>query len=261
MRVLVVEDYHLLRESLASGLRQLGYAVDASGDGAEGLWYAENHPYDVIVLDLMLPKLGGIELLRKIREAGQTVPVLVLTARDSIEDRVAGLDRGADDYLVKPFAFDELAARLRALVRRRYERDVAVIRVADLEIDDRKLTTRLPSDGQPVELAVPIDKLNELLARLDASFTRERRFTGDVSHELRTPLAGLRTLLEVTAMSERSLAAYAAVIASALVVVQQLAILVENLISRARLEAGQLPLTIEPVELHALVDECWRPHA
>jgi two-component system OmpR family sensor kinase len=128
-------------------------------------------------------------------------------------------------------------------------------------IDDRRLTTRLPSEGQPAELQAPIHKLNELLARLDASFTRERRFTGDVSHELRTPLAGLRTLLEVTALADRSPAAYAAAIASALVVVTQLGILVENLISLARLEAGQLPLVLESVDLRGLVDECWRPHA
>jgi DNA-binding response OmpR family regulator len=142
MRVLVVEDYQLLRESLASGLKQLGYAVDATGDGVDGLWHAENHPYDVVVLDLMLPKLGGLELLARIRAAGNTVPVLVLTAKDSIEDRVNGLDHGADDYLVKPFAFDELAARVRALVRRRYDRDVAMIRIADLEIDTRKRSVR-----------------------------------------------------------------------------------------------------------------------
>ncbi len=142
MRVLVVEDYQLLRESLASGLKQLGYAVDATGDGVDGLWYAENHPYDVVILDLMLPKLGGLELLQRVRAAGNTVPVLVLTAKDSIEDRVKGLDHGADDYLVKPFAFDELAARVRALVRRRYDRDVALIRVGDLEIDTRKRSVR-----------------------------------------------------------------------------------------------------------------------
>lgn len=142
MRVLVVEDYQVLRESLASGLKQLGYAVDATGDGADGLWYAENHPYDVVVLDLMLPKLGGLELLQRVRAAGNTVPVIVLTAKDSIEDRVNGLDHGADDYLVKPFAFDELAARVRALVRRRYDRDVALIRIADLEIDTRKRSVR-----------------------------------------------------------------------------------------------------------------------
>jgi DNA-binding response OmpR family regulator len=150
MRVLVVEDYQLLRESLFSGLKQLGYAVDASADGVEGLWYAENHPYDVVVLDLMLPKLGGLELLKRVRAAGNTVPVLVLTAKDSIEDRVNGLDHGADDYLVKPFAFDELAARVRALIRRRYDRDVALIQIADLEIDTRKRSVRRGNEIVPL---------------------------------------------------------------------------------------------------------------
>ncbi len=150
MRVLVVEDYQLLRESLASGLEQLGYAVDATGDGAEGLWHAENHPYDVIVLDLMLPKLGGLDLLQRVRDGGNTVPVLVLTAKDAIEDRVRGLDHGADDYLVKPFAFAELAARVRALVRRRYDRDVAMIRIADLEIDTLKRSVRRGTDVVPL---------------------------------------------------------------------------------------------------------------
>src|ERR1700733_9062546 len=116
MRLLVVEDYTPLRESLVRGLRETGYAVDATGAGTEGLWYAENHEYDVVILDLMLPGISGLEVLRRLRAAGNTVHVLVLTARDSIADRVEGLDLGADDYLVKPFAFDELAARLRAHV-------------------------------------------------------------------------------------------------------------------------------------------------
>ena len=142
MRVLVIEDYQLLRDSLVAGLRQVGYAVDATGDGSKGLWFATNHPYDALILDLMLPGLGGLELLRRLRAAGNTVAVLVLTAKDSIGDRVAGLDLGADDYLVKPFAFDELTARLRALVRRRYDRDSAMIRIADLEIDTIKRSVR-----------------------------------------------------------------------------------------------------------------------
>jgi DNA-binding response OmpR family regulator len=142
MRLLVVEDYATLRDSLSRGLRDLGYAVDATGDGTEGLWYAENHPYDVIILDLMLPGIGGMEILRKLRAGGNTVHVLVLTAKDSVKDRVAGLDLGADDYLVKPFAFEELAARLRALVRRRYDRNDPVIRVADLEVDTLKRSAR-----------------------------------------------------------------------------------------------------------------------
>jgi DNA-binding response OmpR family regulator len=142
MRLLVVEDYAPLRDSLAKGLRDSGYAVDATGDGAEGLWFAEQNAYDVVVLDLMLPNLPGLELLGKLRAAGNTVPVLVLTAKDAVGDRVAGLDAGADDYLVKPFAFDELLARLRALVRRRYERADPIVRVADLEVDTRARQAR-----------------------------------------------------------------------------------------------------------------------
>jgi two-component system copper resistance phosphate regulon response regulator CusR len=162
MRLLVVEDYATLRESLARGLRDLGYAVDATGDGAEGLWFAENNPYDVIVLDLMLPKLPGTEILGRLRAAGNTVHVLVLTAKDAIADRVAVLDLGADDYLVKPFAFEELAARLRALVRRRYERSDHVLRVADLAVDTvKRSVTRA---GQVVPLSAREYALLEYLA-------------------------------------------------------------------------------------------------
>jgi DNA-binding response OmpR family regulator len=142
MRLLVVEDYPPLRDSLVRGLTDSGYAVDATGDGTEGLWYAENHPYDVVILDVMLPGLTGLEVLKKMRAAGHTTHVLLLTARDTVADRVQGLDLGADDYLVKPFAFEELLARLRALVRRRYERVDPVIRVADLEIDTRARCAR-----------------------------------------------------------------------------------------------------------------------
>ena len=142
MRLLVIEDYPALRDSIARGLRDNGYAVDATGDGTEGLWYAENHPYDVILLDLMLPGVSGLDILKKLRATGNTTHVLVLTAKDTVEDRVKGLDLGADDYLVKPFAFDELLARLRAMVRRRYERVDPVIRVADLEVDTRARRAR-----------------------------------------------------------------------------------------------------------------------
>jgi DNA-binding response OmpR family regulator len=162
MRALVVEDYAVLRESLAKGLRDCGYAVDETGEGREGLWYAENHPYDVIVLDLMLPGMGGLEMLEKLRGAGNTTPVLVLTARDAIADRVAGLDLGADDYMVKPFAFDELVARLRALVRRRYAQLDPVVRVADLEIDTR--ARRVRRAGQIVALSAREYALLEYLA-------------------------------------------------------------------------------------------------
>ena len=128
------------------------------------------------------------------------------------------------------------------------------------QVDDRRLTTRLPFEGQPRELEVPIRKLNDLLARLEASFLRERQFTADVSHELRTPLSGLRTLLEVTALRDRSPAEYAQALGSALDVVKQLGTLVENLIALARLEGNRLEITAEPVSLSELVDGCWQPY-
>jgi len=135
MRVLVVEDYEPLLRSIAQGLREAGFAVDAAADGEEGLWYAQTNDYDAIVLDLMLPKIDGLSILRRLREAGNRTHVLILTAKDAIEDRVKGLDLGADDYLVKPFAFEELLARIRALIRRRYDVKSSLIRVGDLEID------------------------------------------------------------------------------------------------------------------------------
>jgi DNA-binding response OmpR family regulator len=140
--LLIIEDYSPLRESLTRGLRDAGYAVDTTGSGIDGLWYAENHPYDVVILDVMLPGIDGFEILRRLRGAGNTTRVLVLTALDAVADRVAGLDLGADDYLVKPFAFDELLARLRAMVRRQYDRIDPVIRVDDLEVDTRARRAR-----------------------------------------------------------------------------------------------------------------------
>ncbi len=162
MRLLVVEDYAPLRESLARGLKDAGYAVDATGDGTEGLWFAENHPYDVILLDLMLPGVGGLEILKKLRATGNTTYVLVLTAKDTVDDRVRGLDAGADDYLVKPFAFDELLARLRAIIRRRYERVDPVIRIADLEVDTRARRAR--RGGSVIALSAREYALLEYLA-------------------------------------------------------------------------------------------------
>ena len=162
MRVLVVEDFEPLATSLAQGLREQGYAVDVSGDGEEGLWHAESGAFDLIVLDLMLPKLDGRELLRRLRAAGDTTPVLILTAKDAVADRVAGLDLGADDYLVKPFAFDELMARLRALIRRRYELPSPVVTIADLEIDTR--ARRVIRAGTPVALSAREYAVLEYLA-------------------------------------------------------------------------------------------------
>ncbi|MCK4291691.1 MAG: response regulator transcription factor [Planctomycetes bacterium] len=162
MRLLVIEDYRPLQQSLTKGLREAGFAVDTTRDGAEGLWYATGSEYDVIILDLMLPGIDGLEILRKLRAKGLKSHVLILTAKDTLEDRVTGLDLGADDYLVKPFAFQELLARVRALLRRRYREKNPRIKVKDLRID---LTTQRVWRGrQEIQLTPREYALLEYLA-------------------------------------------------------------------------------------------------
>ena len=135
MRLLLIEDSARLQTSVGRGLRKAGYAVDISGDGEEGLWLAESNEYDAIILDLMLGKLDGLTLLRSLREKQNGTHVLILTAKDTVENRVNGLQAGADDYLIKPFAFEELLARVQALCRRSYQRKNPKIDIDDLEID------------------------------------------------------------------------------------------------------------------------------
>src|ERR1041385_2215072 len=149
MRVLVVEDEPDLRDGLAKALREDGYAVDSSGDGEDGLFKAEGTEYDAIVLDLMLPKLDGWELLRRLRRTRKT-PVLMLTARDQSRDRVRGLDTGADDYVVKPFDLEELLARLRALIRRAASETQTLLEIGDVAIDTAART--VARAGEPVTL-------------------------------------------------------------------------------------------------------------
>jgi two-component system OmpR family response regulator len=135
MRVLVVEDEVKMASLLRRGLLEEGHAVDVASSGDDALWMAQAIEYDAVVLDVMLPGLDGLEVCRRLRSAGVWSPVLMLTARDAVEDRVAGLDAGADDYLPKPFSFAELLARLRALVRRGVAERPAVLEVDDLRLD------------------------------------------------------------------------------------------------------------------------------
>lgn len=135
MRVLVVEDYAPVRDAVTQGLRETGFAVDNASDGKEGLWYATKNEYDVIVLDLMLPLVSGMDILKRLRANRSESRVLILTAKDAVEDRVDGLNGGADDYLIKPFALEELLARVQVLFRRRYEQASTLIEVGDLQID------------------------------------------------------------------------------------------------------------------------------
>jgi two-component system, OmpR family, response regulator len=135
MRVLIVEDELKMASLVRRGLTEEGHAADIAATGDDALWMAEAHPYDAIVLDVMLPGRSGFETCRALRKAGVWVPVLMLTARDAVDDRVAGLDAGADDYLTKPFSFAELLARLRALVRRGSVERPTVVVVGDLRLD------------------------------------------------------------------------------------------------------------------------------
>jgi two-component system OmpR family response regulator len=146
MRILVVEDSKRLQGYVARGLRNAGYAVDVADDGEEGLWLARSNAYDVIVLDLMLPKIDGIAVLERLRSEGNRTHVLVLTARDTVDDRVHGLQRGADDYLVKPFDFKELIARVQALARRGYGVKRPEIEIGELAIDTSARTVRVGSE-------------------------------------------------------------------------------------------------------------------
>lgn len=138
MRVLLVEDQKNVARFVAKGLREQAYAVDVAADGEAGLFQAEVEDYDVIVLDVMLPEVDGFEVCRRLRERGVGTPILMLTARDDKRSRLEGLDTGADDYLTKPFDFDELLARLRALLRRGREYRPARLAVADLELDTNR---------------------------------------------------------------------------------------------------------------------------
>jgi two-component system OmpR family response regulator len=135
MRVLVVDDQLRMASLIKRGLEEEGYAVDIVGDGNDAVWMATENPYDAIVLDVMLPGIDGFEVCRRIREAKRWSPVLILSARSQVGDRVRGLDVGADDYLVKPFSFAELAARLRALTRRGAHARPAMLEVGDLRLD------------------------------------------------------------------------------------------------------------------------------
>lgn len=163
MRALVVEDEARLSELLRRGLEREGYQIDVALDGLAGLKLAMERPYDAIVLDAMLPGIDGFEMCRRLREEERWAPILMLTARDSVTDRIRGLDAGADDYLIKPFAFGELTARLRALVRRGVADHPAVLQVGDLVLDTESVTATRA--GAPIDLTVKEMALLELFMR------------------------------------------------------------------------------------------------
>lgn len=164
MKILIVEDELKIGTYVQQGLVEAGFVVDLDRDGADGLHHALTEAYDLLVLDVMLPGMNGWQILEGIRRAGKDVPVLFLTARDHVDDRVKGLELGADDYLVKPFAFSELLARIRTLLRRgTRSKEAEILRAADLELD--LLRRRVSRGGKRIELTVKEFALLELLMR------------------------------------------------------------------------------------------------
>lgn len=138
MKILVVDDEVKTAAFLKKGLTESGFVVDVAHDGVEGLFQAQNYPYDLVILDVMMPKLNGWEVITRLRAMGKDIPVLFLTARDIVSDRVKGLELGADDYLVKPFAFSELLARVKGLLKRTRPNDSDIMQVSDLQIDFKR---------------------------------------------------------------------------------------------------------------------------
>jgi len=163
MRILVVEDERKIAEFIRRGLKEEGYSVDVAYDGEAGYHLAHVNDYDLIILDLMLPKVDGLTLCRQLRQDKLTLPILILTVKDSVQDKVIGLDSGANDYLTKPFAFEELLARCRALLRSYETAEPTKLKIADLELD--LLSRRVIRGGQEISLTQKENSLLEYLMR------------------------------------------------------------------------------------------------
>lgn len=163
MRVLVVEDEHRIANAIRKGLEQEHYVVDVSYSGSDGFDLADGEEYDVIILDLMLPGMSGLEICQKLRDANNHTPILILTAKGQTQDKIAGLDKGADDYLTKPFAFEELLARVRALTRRPHQMTSHVLSVGDLTIDTQSFEVK--RDERSIQLSGKEYTLLEYLVR------------------------------------------------------------------------------------------------
>jgi len=188
MRLLIVEDEVKVAHALQEGLEREGYKVTVAATGEDGYYLLDTRPFDLVVLDLMLPGRSGLEILATLRSRDRAIPVLILTARDAVQDRVVGLDTGADDYLVKPFAFPELAARIRALLRRGRPELVARLRVSDLELD--AAARRVTRGGRDVELTLREFELLEYLMRNHRQVVSREMLARDVWKEVdrATPL-------------------------------------------------------------------------
>ena len=163
MRILLVEDEKKIADFIKRGLKEEGYAIDTSYDGEDGLFLAKTNDYDLIILDLMLPKIDGLTLCKRLKSEGVDCPVMMLTAKSEIKDKVAGLDSGADDYLTKPFAFEELLARIRAILRKKETKPSGILEIGGLSLD--LMTHKVSRDGKEITLTTKEYALLEYLMR------------------------------------------------------------------------------------------------
>ena len=188
MRILIIEDQLKVAQSLQHGLESERFDVTVASTGEDGFFLVSSQVFDLLILDLMLPGRDGLEILRTVRQRGLATPVIILSARDTVEDRIRGLDQGADDYLVKPFAFEELLARIRALLRRGRVQDVLRFVVADLEAD--RVTRRVTRGGRDVELTAREYELLDYLLLHQGRVVSREMLARDVWHEVAraTPL-------------------------------------------------------------------------
>ena len=189
MRILLAEDDPRISRFVAKGLREQSYAVDVAADGEAALYQAEINSYDLFILDVMIPRADGFAVSRKLRESGNRSPILMLTARDAVEDRISGLDSGADDYLIKPFSFPELLARLRALLRRPAEVRAAEIVIADLVLDPRG--QRVHRSKAPIVVTAKEYALLEYLARNEGRIIGREEIAEHVWDESFDPFSNL----------------------------------------------------------------------
>jgi len=189
LRILLAEDEPAAAKMLSQGLREQSYAVDVAADGEEAEFKASVSPYDLIILDIMLPRKNGIKVCQEIRAAGSKTPVLMLTARDGVEDRISGLDAGADDYLIKPFEYGELLARVRALLRRGPTPHVEMIEVGDLRIEVR--ARKVSRAGKRINLTAKEYALLEYLARRAGELVNREEISEHVWDEAYDPWSNL----------------------------------------------------------------------
>ena len=189
MRILLVEDKVRLREAIAKALKQFGYAVDTTDNGNDALWMAQQNSYNVILLDIMIPGIDGLEVLGKLRDQKDDTPVLLLTAKDTIADRVKGLRKGADDYLIKPFALEELLARIEALCRRSFQKSTSTIEIDNLTIDTSAKSVK--KNGELLDLTAREYAILEYLALKEGAVVSRTEIEEHIYDELVSPMSNV----------------------------------------------------------------------